>query len=243
MHWLDTYSVKARLAPALITIVPVIALAVVAVPWNQFSVPQSAAASLVAILFTGASDLARRRGKRLERKILKANGGQPMATTLRHRDSTIDPVLKLRYVDWLGVQLNETPPTYHEEFENKVSADAFYSRCTVVLRDRTRDAARFKLVFEENVTYGFRRNLLGLKRPTLLLDLLVNLVGMAMLWRGADLAGDPVRPVAVAVVLAITALHAIYFLSMVTKASVLDAADQYGRQLVLSAETLISGSG
>lgn len=241
MHLLDAYSVKARLAPALIAILPVIALAVVAVPWNQFSVPQSAAASLVGILFIGASDLARRRGKRIERRILKANGGQPIATTLRHRDPIIDPVLKRRYVEWLGAQLNEAPPTCLDELENKTSADAFYSRCTVILRDRTRDAARFKLVFEENVTYGFRRNLLGLKRPTLLLDLIIALVGVATLWRGSDLAGEPTKPLAVAVVLAITALHGIYFLSMVTKASVLDASDQYGRQLVLSTETLISG--
>ena len=243
MHWLDTYSIKARLAPALVAIVPVLALSVVAVPWNQFSVPQSAAASLVAVLFIGASDLARRRGKRIERRILRANAGQPMATTLRHRDPTIDPMLKRRYLDWLGEQLKEAPPTHNEELENKAAADAFYSRCTVILRDRTRDANRFKLVFEENVTYGFRRNLLGLKQPTLVLDFIIGLVSSYMLWQGNDLAGDAIKPVAVSVVIGITTLHATYFIWMVTKASVLEAADQYGRQLVLSAETLISGSG
>jgi hypothetical protein len=32
-----------------------------------------------------------------------------------------------------------------------------------VLRERTRDSSRFRLVFEENVDYGFRRNCLGLR--------------------------------------------------------------------------------
>lgn len=243
MPWLDTYSVKARLAPALIAIVPPIALTVIAVPWSQFSVPQSIAASLVAIIFVGASDLARRRGKRIERQILKANDGLPMATTLRHRDRTIDPLLKRRYLKWLGLQLQESPPTYDGELENKASADSFYSRCTVVLRDRTRNADRFKLVFEENVIYGFRRNLLGLKWPTLALDALIGVICGYMLWRGVDLAGASIAPVAVAVVFGITSLHALYFIFMVTKRSVIEAADQYGRQLVLSVETLMAEKG
>jgi len=163
-----------------------------------------------------------------------------MATTLRHRDAVIDPVLKARYLFWLGRQLTEDPPTEQDELNDKVSADRFYSRCTVVLRDRTRDTERFKLVFEENVTYGFRRNLLGLKHPTLVLDCLIGLICIYVFWRGLDMTGNATKPAAVLMAFGVTCLHSLYFAFVVTKASVLEAADQYGRQLVLSIETLMS---
>ncbi|MGO7259264.1 hypothetical protein ACCT32_37710, partial [Rhizobium brockwellii] len=41
------------------------------------------------------------------------------------------------------------------------------------------------------------------------------------------------------VVLVVAAIHALYFTAGVTRKSVLDASDQYGRQLVLSCDEFI----
>jgi hypothetical protein len=43
------------------------------------------------------------------------------------------------------------------------------------------------------------------------------------------------------VVLIIAAIHALYFASVVTKAGVKKAAQKYGRELILSTETLMAG--
>jgi hypothetical protein len=42
-------------------------------------------------------------------------------------------------------------------------ADARYEEISARIRARTRDRSRFGLLFSENVNYGMRRNLLGLK--------------------------------------------------------------------------------
>lgn len=238
MLLIDSYTLRARLSPALISIAPVFLFLFTSISWNEFSLPQSIALGIVAILFFGASDLGRRCGKRVERIILKANDGTPMATVLRHRDPIIDPVLKASYLDWLGRELNETPPTDLDEIMSKESADRFYSRCSVLLRERTRDCNIFKLLFEENVTYGFRRNSLGLKPLAILIDSIVLIVCFFVILTDIDLIVNPAifEMPYITIFFAIT--HILYYMLFVTRRSVIQASDQYGRQLVLSIESL-----
>jgi len=49
-------------------------------------------------------------------------------------------------------------PTAAQEAADPEAADAVYEACGVFLRDRTRDQTKFPLIFEENVSYGLRRN-------------------------------------------------------------------------------------
>lgn len=54
MHRLDSYSLKARWAPALIAIASTIAISAIALRWRQYRISQSAAAGLVTTLFKAA---------------------------------------------------------------------------------------------------------------------------------------------------------------------------------------------
>ena len=54
-------------------------------------------------------------------------------------------------------------PTEEEETEDPIGADQQYDATVNFLREATRDRSKFPLVFAENVNYGFRRNLWGLK--------------------------------------------------------------------------------
>src|SRR5947208_9959356 len=54
-------------------------------------------------------------------------------------------------------------PTSEEEAADPEGADQRYEACVRFLRNATRDRSTFPLVFAENVNYGFRRNLWGMR--------------------------------------------------------------------------------
>lgn len=58
---------------------------------------------------------------------------------------------------------NVSIPTAADEAADPVAADLIYEACTKLPISKTRDRRRFPLVFEENVNYGFRRNLWGMR--------------------------------------------------------------------------------
>jgi hypothetical protein len=108
------------------------------------------------------ASLARARGKLAETKLLMAWGGWPTTIMLRHRDSSIDPVTKSRYHHALATMLGRPMPTAIEESANTDGADDIYRSATKLLIEARRGHA-FQMIEDENASYGFRRNLFGLK--------------------------------------------------------------------------------
>jgi hypothetical protein len=124
---------------------------------------------------------------------------------------------------------------------NRADADAFYELAGTWLRENTRDTKKFPILFNENVTYGFRRNLLGVKWVALGLDAAVVAICAAVLWYRSPVSmGDETTTRAV-VVFIVGAAHALYFLLGVRAQNVMVAARTYARQLILSCETFIAG--
>lgn len=235
MEFFDSYSRRARLFPAVIGAAPALALASIAIPWNQLGAPQVIVGLGIAVLLFSFADIARRFGLRAERAMFAGTGGRPFPTVLRHRDRTIDRVSKVKYLALLAGKLGEHAPTQADEELNPAAADNFYSRCGNWLRERTRDKAAFRILFEENVTYGFRRNLYGLRPFGLFINLAVVLACFWFLLMAND--GHTIWTLVGVLVFAV--LHALYLLFAATKKSVLDASNQYGRQLVLACESLM----
>jgi len=130
----DPYVRQARLVPALLTIVP-----------------------------AGISDTARRLGKAKEKSLWSKWGGMPSMQILRHRDSTFDVVSTKRYHATLATKMREVFPTEDDEKKDPDGADAMYVSACNMLRNKTTDTTKFKLLFANNVSYGFRRNGLGLR--------------------------------------------------------------------------------
>lgn len=54
-------------------------------------------------------------------------------------------------------------PTTEEEAADSVDADNRYNEAVAALRERMRDSNRFRLLLDENMEYGFRRNALGVR--------------------------------------------------------------------------------
>jgi hypothetical protein len=110
--YLDPYTVRARLPPAIIAAAPAFAAVTLLISWTQFSLSNTiATAGLIALLFALA-DIARHKGKKIEPEIFADLGGMPSVTMLRHSDTeTFDAATKARYADFLGSKIKEPRPT------------------------------------------------------------------------------------------------------------------------------------
>jgi len=235
----DAYSLRARLFPAIIACAPALAALSLLISWKSFDLSNTIATLGIVVLLVAIADYARARGRVIEQKMQADFGGMPSIILFRRADSTIDDGSKERYRAFLSDKLGINAPTREEEHKNPAEADHFYNRCGVWLREQTRDTKRFSLLFGENVTYGFRRNLFGLKWFAICLNAIVVASCLMLLWLDAwMLATDFGRRVTVVLVVAV--LHAGYILLAARKMLVRDAANAYGRQLILSCEALLS---
>lgn len=163
--FIDAYNLRARLFPALLMLLPV-GLAVSA--W--FPVDLAAWGSLAGagVAIGGATMLkqfARDQGKSKEAVLYAAWGGKPSVRMLsfRHsqlnRDTLARCHAKLRELD----PTLKLPATITEEAADSVTALFAFESASDLLVEKTRDKQKFGLLFEENMNYGFRRNLWGLK--------------------------------------------------------------------------------
>jgi hypothetical protein len=222
---------------------PGIALATVVVSWRHLGISHVIASGAVMILLYAFADVARRRGKLLEDGIYRDLGGKPSTAMLRHRDDRFDAGTKARWCGFLAKTLHEAAPSAAAERSDPATTDGFYERGGNWLRERTRqDQKKYKLVFEENITYGFRRNLLGLKWPGLILNVIVLIICLGSLLFRLPISIDDVVSQRLLYVLIIALFHALFFLLVVNQAAVEEAANQYARQLLLACETLATGA-
>lgn len=233
----DAYNLKARVFPALIAGLPTLALLFVIVPWDHLGLSHVIAGAMSVVLLFAFADLARHRGKSVEAKL--ASNATPEQW---HRGNPDVPEgSKDRFRTFVAGQLKQAAPTAEEERADARRANDFYLTANAWLRARTsQDTRTFAILFGENITYGYRRNLLGLKPISLLVNLIVLVFCASVLWFRppyfASLA-DLDEKLVIIIVAAI--LHSAYLLFAVGKKAVWDASRVYGRQLILSCDTLM----
>lgn len=232
---LDRYDLNARLKPALFALLPLLFITFV---WQK-AIWASAASLLSAVVFCGAlflvSRIARHRGRIVQRALETEFGGLPTTIALRHSDATIDASTKARYHAFLrrrGLHVPDEP----EEQLSAAAADQHYRACTSWLLEATRDQRRFKLIADENIDYGFRRNLLGIKPIALfILVAAFSANAAALAWQFHQGAAFPWEGVALQVVLALIAST---WLFVVNIAFVRDAAWAYATRLLAACDAL-----
>ena len=166
---LDKYSLKARLIPALLVLLPLcVSLA---------SIFPTKFAGWDLIVWLGTSmglgifleQLARDCGITKQRNLFKKWQGEPAVLVLRHSDGTFDQHTKKRFHHKLSQLLNLQIPSPEQEKKDPSAADQIYKSCVCYLISSTRDREKFYLIFEESINYGFRRNLWGMKVPAITL--------------------------------------------------------------------------
>lgn len=170
----DPYDRKARLTPGLLVALPLLVPLVCV-----YGARNPILAGVVALLggcgaMFALANITREQGKRIEEKLLRDWGGMPTTVALRHRDKAIlDSVSKARYHSLIEEKLGIKMPSAEEERSNAEGADDAYVGATKLLRERTR--SNKQLLFKENISYGFHRNMLGMKPA----GIVVSLAGIA----------------------------------------------------------------
>lgn len=236
----DPYNRRARLAPALLALLPVALVALV-----LFPDPESKTATLfgIAAYFGGAAwltQIGRERGKRLEPKLFHSWGGMPSMVFLRHRDARISAITKKRYHAFLSAHVPDlSMPSADDEASNPDAADDVYTSATDWLLTATRNKEKFRLVFEENVNYGFRRNLWALRPIAVVVDFALFIAVVALhTTLGAEAGSTSVdlNPPAL-IALGVIVGHLVLLLRS-TKRWVKTAAVAYALQLLAACDAL-----
>lgn len=169
----DPYERKARLWPALLAGLPVFALITLlyAPTGDAFEKIIMAVVSCGGLYLL--ANVCRELGKRLEPQLFVDWGGKPSTQLLRHRNSIIEGVTKRRYHNFLAAKIKMTFPDEVEESLNPGKADETYQSAVRWLLNQTRDPAKFGLLLQENIEYGFRRNALGVRPIAIMISVLV----------------------------------------------------------------------
>lgn len=236
LQYFDGYTVRARIVPALIAGLPSLAFLFVSVPWDSFGLSNAIVLTMGFILLYAFADLARSRGKKVEAKL-----DTRQSPELWHRaDRQIPQISKDIYRTFIASVLNHPAPSEHDERTDPARADDFYLSAGNWLRDATRDRRKFKILYDELLTYGFRRNLLGLKPVALAMNALVAAALAALFYvRPSYFYDINHADVKFYVLVTATLCHSFYMIFAVGKTGVKEASATYGRQLILSCELLM----
>lgn len=163
MFQLDSYTIKARLLPAFIVVLPLVLACISYFPelvqgWKLF------ASVLVSFGLTMLlSQLSRDAGKRKEPQLIALWGDLPTTLACSHQHTWLDKNTRHRQLQKLEALTGVKNPTRDEEMRNYEDCRSVYDSYSRYLREQTRDKNKHPLVHAENVNYGFRRNLWALK--------------------------------------------------------------------------------
>lgn len=238
MKGLDGYALRARYYPALLAMIPALVALAILISRAKFGLTTGIASLAIPVLVFAAADIARRMGKRIEEQIYADSGGKPSVTMLRYSDDTFDAASKEHYRAFLSSKINQPVPTEQQEKDDPKSTDAFYERGGAWLRENTR-GKKFGVLFAENVTYGYRRNLLGLRWSAIVLNLALILLCGFLLYKKGALDADDETTIALLIVVALAIVHSLFMGFGVSRQSVIEASRAYARQLILSCETFL----
>jgi hypothetical protein len=226
---MDAYTWKSRVAPALLTAAPIIALGIALLPIL------SGVSKLWTILTLGlttyAALTARRAGNQIQPELLREWGGWPTTSRLRFRDNPSATEISRRHSQIERIlQLSQPLPTPAEESTNPDTVDAEYDAVVSRIKSLTRDSNRFNLLNLENSNYGFTRNLLGLKY--LGISCCVGTFGIAVVaglalhnWRDWHAASPLALPAAIAII-------SLFLWTQVDDRLVKPSADAYADRLI-----------
>ncbi len=190
--------------------------------------------------------MGRERGKKIEPNLFNAWGGKPSVALIRHGDTRLNSVTKSRYHQFLQKNVPHFKlPSKDQEEKSPSAADEIYQTATDWLLSKTRDTTRFRLIFEENMNYGFRRNLYALKPIALILDFMLGACVIIVTAASESLISDDLVQILsqidgyLYIAFGVVIMHVLAMIFIVTKTWVKTTADAYGQQLLAACEILV----
>jgi hypothetical protein len=178
----DNYTLKARFYPVIILFSPIIVIGIFYSFQFQSIIVLLSSLGILGALTYLFSQLGRDKGYNKQAQLWNSWGGPPTIQILRFRDTRIDQHTKKRYHEKLqAICPVDSIPDKSSEESNPEIVDEVYQTWTKFMISKTRDTKTFPLLLKDNTSYGFRRNLWGLK-PVAILICLTVLLGNFLFW-------------------------------------------------------------
>ncbi|OYV36086.1 MAG: hypothetical protein B7Z80_16615 [Rhodospirillales bacterium 20-64-7] len=228
---LDRYDRNARLYPAFLSLLPVFVVIAVWLPpvWTLLGGLISLASACGLIFFL--AQIVRYLGRQVEKRLGDRVGRARSAVLLSHGDTLIAADTKARYHRYLadhGIKV----PDRDLETRNPAAAIQGFRSAVDWLLEHTRPNAQSSMLLNENIAYGFRRNLVGLK-PVAIALLVVAIAINAYLIATKD---DQSRMVAAGAVELFFLMSLIAWIYVVGSAFVEDASVAYAQRFLAQCE-------
>jgi hypothetical protein len=240
---LDPYERKARLLPGLLLVLPAVLTVL------SFFGSGNTLLKVVLTVMTSCgvpflvASITRDAGKKMEDKLVIKWGGMPSTLFLRHIDKHFAAHTKKTYHEFLAKGLGVKMPSIEEEALDLQKADDTYRAAGFWLRGQTKDVKKFPHVFRENIAYGFRRNLMGLKYQGFCIALaciLLLLAGPALQISDGDPTLKAIESMGVfkSVVAIICLVFGLVWLTCFSEGSLLRTAEAYADRLIRACEDI-----
>src|SRR5258708_10797747 len=111
LKFLDAYSLRARLFPAILAVAPALAALALLISWERIALSNVISTTGLLVLVFALADFARKLGLRVEPKVYAEMGGKPSVTMFRRADSTIEESTKEPHQTFLAGNIQAAPPT------------------------------------------------------------------------------------------------------------------------------------
>ena len=193
------------------------------------------------------TQVGRDRGKAKEPHLYRSWGGKPSVAMLRHSDTRLPEAAKSRYKSFLVRAVPELKlASAEDEQRDPELADDGYDGATYWLLSQTRDHDRFALLFQENISYGFRRNLWALKPWAFVAEAVAAAILVALAlgsWTGEFATTIETIDAGWSASLVLIVLHCLFFLFKVRRSWVRQVADAYAVRLLAACDVLDHARG
>jgi hypothetical protein len=162
----------------------------------------------------------------------------PTTRTLAYQTTTLNPYTLARYHQQLCTLRPDLPLPLSKEAEiaDWPTAAAAYNSAVDFLREATRDKEQFPLVAEENMNYGYRRNLWAMK-PVGITSSIIGFVACAIKTGSmyySSASKDPTPMIATIVCVLLVTL----WITRFTPDWVQTAGNEYAKQLLAACDKL-----
>lgn len=232
----DEYSLNARVRPSLLALLPLIVATYVSFPVLYDIVATLLSIIVACGLITALAYFSRHQGRNTEKKLFSLRGGKPTTLILRHLDDTLDEHTKARYHKYLSEEIHEwSAPTIEDEQQNQDAADKLYDSAVRWLLEKTRDTKKYRLLFNENISYGFRRNARGIKWFGIACTFTAILLAISSIYPDTDYLDFRKYALELSSLI-FSILMLIWWLIVVSYSWVRDAADSYALRLLAACE-------
>ncbi|BDH07121.1 hypothetical protein [Streptomyces seoulensis] len=238
MLWLDDYERRARLAPGLLALMAInVVLAVLGL--NKAPVVVSVVTALsLAGGPVALAEIVRHQGRKAQEMLWVSWGGSPTIQKLRLRQGGQNTLQREIWRKAVSSVTGIALPNLRSENGNPAKADEAIEVAVGQLRNLTRNAENFPLVRAENRSYGFQRNVYGIRWIARTIAISVGLGVMAyMLWL-AKIDHQPAVTTVNILALVATAGCLVMWWLLPSSARLQGAAERYAYELLQAAVVL-----